>query len=851
MPAGDASGRSTSRPYGSRAAGSRAAGSRAAGSRAAGAGDSAGAGDRFELDFSRCLALSWPGNTGLEEMLKATAEGGAPGTAGSAAPAQNGSPPAQSDRPVEECDGTSLDAAPSRPFSELAGRVVEDMLPGPGLAGWLSRADAGQLGGYELAGVATACRRLASWATAMELTAVAQMTTLAAARDSAVPVGADGRPVELSDEAAAEVSLALTLSHFGAAWWADLAVTLKWRLPGTFTALSEGRIDLTRARLIADLTSVLSDADALAVEERVLGEAEHQTSGQLRAALRRAVISVDPAAAERRREEAERRARVGLYADEEGTATLAGHNLPGVQACAAMARITALAQAMKAAGAGGGMDLLRAQVLIGLLLNTLPGIPPPIEDPAAPGPSDPGQGGPPGSSADDPLSQGPGDPGNRPSDGGNPPEGDHGPGEPPRDDRGPGEPPGNDRGPEEPPEGDQGHWGPLEDDGGPGESGPREPGPQDAGEPPEERNNPADAAGHQAQPSTDQDGRRTRAGPDAPRENECFWNRDPPDGVDDDVGGDTRDDDDTWDDCPQRDNGRSQIPVGPVPAWPPLPMLGDIGMPASGWPPGRAGRVSMDVPWRTLAGISAEPGNISWLGPITPKAARQLAEMAAVDSRAEWRVIVTDRSGRALLVTRVPRRDHAANRPGTGLGAGLNSRGSGLVSRITLTLSLELVNGEPQSASAAVEPGGAGRLQKVLAAAISAARKAVARAENEAGASGTAGIAAGMPVTGCSHHEAEAHYRPSDRLRELVIARDQTCRSPRCRQPAWQADLDHTIPYGNGGRTCRCNIGPVCRREHQIKQRPGWRLDQPQPGIFEWTTPAGRRYQVTPDRYPL
>ncbi len=881
MPAGDASGRSTSRPYGSRAAG---------------AGDSAGAAARFELDFSRCLALSWPGNTGLEEMLKATAEGGAQGAAGSAAPDQNDSPVDQNDSPVDQNDGTSLDAAPSSPFSELAGRVVDDMLPGPGLAGWLSRADAGQLGGYELAGVATACRRLASWATAMELTAVAQMTTLAASRDSAVPVGADGRPAKVSAEAAAEVSLALTMSHFGATWWADLAVTLKWRLPGTFTAFSEGRIDLTRARLIADLTSVLSDADALAVEERVVGGAEHQTSGQLRAALRRAVISVDPAAAERRREEAERRARVGLYADEEGTATLAGHNLPGVQACAAMARITALAQAMKAAGAGGGMDLLRAQVLIGLLLNTLPGIPPPIEDPAAPGPSDPGHGGPQGRSADDPLSQGPKHPGDRPSDGGRPPGNDHDPGEPPGNDHDPGEPTGNDRGPEEPPEGDQelreppedngrpgepppGDSGPGEppgndgapekppegehgpggtpvDDGQPEESGPREPGPdpQDAGEPPGGRNDsPADAAGRQAQPSTGQDGRRTRAGPGSSGENECFWDRDPPDGVDDDVGDDLRDDHDTWDDCPQRDNGRSQIPVGPVPAWPPLPMLGDIGMPTSGWPPGRGGRVAMEVPWRTLAGISAEPGNISWLGPIMPMAARQLAEMAAVDSRAEWRVIVTDRSGRALLVARVPRQDQAANRPGTGTGTGtgLNGRGSGLVSRITLTLSLELVHGEPRSASAAVEPGGAGRLQKVLAAAVSAARKAVARAENEAEANGTAGIAAGMPVTGCSHHEAEAHYRPSDRLRELVIARDQTCRSPRCRQPAWQADLDHTIPFGNGGRTCRCNIGPVCRREHQIKQRPGWRLDQPEPGIFEWTTPAGRRYRVTPDLYPL
>jgi hypothetical protein len=133
----------------------------------------------------------------------------------------------------------------------------------------------------------------------------------------------------------------------------------------------------------------------------VLANAGRLTLGQLRAVLRRAVISVDPAAAERRRQQAD----VGLYGDSEGTATLAGHKLPGGQAVAAMARVTALAQAMKAAGAGGGVDLLRAQVFIGLLLNTLPFIPPPQEDPGAPGPPQPTDDGPGDGSCD----SGPGD----------------------------------------------------------------------------------------------------------------------------------------------------------------------------------------------------------------------------------------------------------------------------------------------------------------------------------------------------------------------------------------------------------------------------------------------------------
>ncbi len=974
-----------------------------------GAGDPAGADARFDLDFSECIALSWPANTGLEQMLlaadlcgsqvpataarmdsaneggpnAATGEGGpetaedggtetaeaateesGPETAEAAAEesgtkaaaeASSGPETAEAAAPVRD-DGpqNGLEAAPAAasrnvPFSDLAGRVVEDMLPGPGLAGWLSRAEAGCLGEFELAGVAAACRRLASWATAAELTAVAEMTTRAAARDSSVPVETDGRPASVSPEAAAEVGLALTMSQFGAALWADLALNLRWRLPGSLAALSEGRIDLSRARLIAELTSVLSDDDARTVEERVLERAGQQTPGQLRAALRRAVITVDPAAAERRREEAERRARVGLYADQEGTATISGHNLPGVQACAAMARITALAQAMKAAGADGGIDMLRAQVLIGLLLNTLPGIPAPLEDPAAPGPVDPGQGRPHNNGAGDPPDHDPGDPQDQdpdnppnndpdcPSDNdpddppdqnpddppghgpGNPP--DHGPGNPP--DHGPGNPPDNDS--DDPPDNDPGDpsdRGPdnlsNDDPDGPPDQGPGDPpnrgrddppdrgpdnprgdandrsppdtdgesqpeagckspqsggnpydfdreSPQDGGRPQDNRtgpidpetsrrgrfdppdgwkHSPGDAGGVRAQPTADQDGEMTRPARGSGNQDACFGDRDPPDGVDDDVGGETGDED------PRRDDKWLRLPIGPVPAWPPLPAPSDAEIPVSGRPAGRAGRVVMEVPWRTLAGISAEPGSISWLGPITPNAARELAAMAAADPRTEWRVIVTDRAGWTILTTRVPKRGHQGRRLDQPSG------GSGLVSRITLTLPLDLAVGlaEP-AAGAAVAPGGSDFLRKVLAAALAAADKAVARAARVPGASFLAGTPGGTPagkgVGGCDHTGAEAHYRPSDRLRELIVARDQTCRLPICRQQAWQSDLDHTVPFDDGGPTCRCNVGPVCRTHHQVKQRPGWQLRQRQPGIFEWSTPAGRRYLVAPDPHPI
>ncbi|HMH92841.1 MAG TPA: HNH endonuclease signature motif containing protein, partial [Streptosporangiaceae bacterium] len=102
---------------------------------------------------------------------------------------------------------------------------------------------------------------------------------------------------------------------------------------------------------------------------------------------------------------------------------------------------------------------------------------------------------------------------------------------------------------------------------------------------------------------------------------------------------------------------------------------------------------------------------------------------------------------------------------------------------------------------------------------------------------------------GCAHTTASAAYQPPPRIREYVTARDQTCRHPHCGQPAWRCDLDHTIAYDQGGRTCPCDLGALCRRHHQLKQRPGWTLTQPEPGTFCWTTPEGRTYTTHPHEY--
>jgi hypothetical protein len=102
---------------------------------------------------------------------------------------------------------------------------------------------------------------------------------------------------------------------------------------------------------------------------------------------------------------------------------------------------------------------------------------------------------------------------------------------------------------------------------------------------------------------------------------------------------------------------------------------------------------------------------------------------------------------------------------------------------------------------------------------------------------------------GCSHALASKAYRPPPRIAALVIARDVTCRFGPCRRPAEQCDLDHVRPYDQGGLTCSCNLGGDCRLHHQLKQHRGWSVTQPVPGVFRWTTPAGRTYVTRPDIY--
>lgn len=243
--------------------------------------------------------------------------------------------------------------------------------------------------------------------------------------------------------------------------------------------------------------------------------------------------------------------------------------------------------------------------------------------------------------------------------------------------------------------------------------------------------------------------------------------------------------------------------------------------------PAGGGLLDLQLPWSTLTGEpgeSGEPGQLGRIGPITPAQARSLADVAAADPDVLWRIIVTSQDGEAVAVTRVPK---AAQTP-TPARAGRTS-GAGLVRRVTVTISQDRLGAAETAGLSAVAI-------RARRAAVLAAERAIHRAKADA-ASG-----------GCAHEQASLAYRPPPRLREFVTARDVTCRFPTCRQPVWRCDLDHSVPFERGGRTCSCNLGGLCRFHHQVKQHRRWQLTQSVPGTFAWTTPAGRLYVTGPDR---
>jgi hypothetical protein len=89
-------------------------------------------------------------------------------------------------------------------------------------------------------------------------------------------------------------------------------------------------------------------------------------------------------------------------------------------------------------------------------------------------------------------------------------------------------------------------------------------------------------------------------------------------------------------------------------------------------------------------------------------------------------------------------------------------------------------------------------------------------------------------------------------LRELIIARDQFCRTPWCGAPI--RHIDHIQPHADGGSTSLTNGQGLCEACNYAKQAPGWRIrsgtDSGEPHTVHITTPTGHDYTSRPPDPP-
>ncbi|MBT8215576.1 MAG: HNH endonuclease [Acidimicrobiia bacterium] len=238
-------------------------------------------------------------------------------------------------------------------------RVLDHLPPGPALAALLAAIDQQDIPPENRVVVMRARQRLANHY------AAAVYADMAAISDHMHDTDED--PHLAHDSAAAEIRTALRLTRRAADNELNLALDLRRRLPAVHRLLTEGLIDVRRARVIAHSTAHLTPAATQQVTAAVIDDAPNLTTGQLTARLRKLCIEHDPEDARERYTHASTQRRLTTEPNPDGTAHLLGLNLPPDQVQAATNHIDHLAKALRRNGETRTMDQLRADVFLDLL----------------------------------------------------------------------------------------------------------------------------------------------------------------------------------------------------------------------------------------------------------------------------------------------------------------------------------------------------------------------------------------------------------------------------------------------------------------------------------------------------
>jgi hypothetical protein len=193
----------------------------------------------------------------------------------------------------------------------------------------------------------------------------------AAATDPAVSP-ADDRLPGVSEFFPDELAMILSCSRPAATTLTEHSLTLVERLPATWAALADGRLDWPRARALArelGWPARETDPEVVAeVEAAVLPDAMNLSVSRLVAAIRRELLIRDASAADRRRTQAERAADVTVHPLGDGMAELRAV-LPLPLAAATRQTVDAYARMAKEDGDVRLLGQLRVGVLSDLVLR--------------------------------------------------------------------------------------------------------------------------------------------------------------------------------------------------------------------------------------------------------------------------------------------------------------------------------------------------------------------------------------------------------------------------------------------------------------------------------------------------
>ncbi|PWW21637.1 uncharacterized protein DUF222 [Geodermatophilus normandii] len=171
----------------------------------------------------------------------------------------------------------------------------------------------------------------------------------------------------VSEFFSAELAVILNCGRLSAGQLAHRAWTYRSHLPATWAAMAAGQLDEYRASTLVDVLEHTDPVIARRVEAQVLPEAAQLTVGKLRKRALALLLHLDAEAADRRREQARRRADVRVYpAPQEGMATLAA-DLPADVAAACHALVDELARMLEADGDPRPIGQLRTAVFADLL----------------------------------------------------------------------------------------------------------------------------------------------------------------------------------------------------------------------------------------------------------------------------------------------------------------------------------------------------------------------------------------------------------------------------------------------------------------------------------------------------